>query len=223
MAFELQLQRQGSMVLAGNLRRLQGMGLVDNEESTVSVAKLALTTLPPFTCSLLRMHLAQPLSEPGTLAKRYEALSRPSYTLVSQTPEDMPCNLSALMRPLLDFDFLDLIVFKEGSSEVLWHSIGAGQIPTPDVPMQETTYWWVYQQKQPLFISDWKSDERFAARREALKSLGLNIAPSAGCRYARRLARRRTRTVKQIPRRISSSFAPTCGSRKPKSWEWSCT
>jgi formate hydrogenlyase transcriptional activator len=76
------------------------------------------------------------------------------------------------MRPLLDFDFLDLIVFKEGSSEVLWHSIGAGQFPTPDVPMEETTYWWVYQQKQPLFISDWKLDERFAPRREALKNLG---------------------------------------------------
>jgi formate hydrogenlyase transcriptional activator len=73
---------------------------------------------------------------------------------------------------LLDFDFLDLIVFKEGTSEVLWHSIGAGQFPTPDVPMEETTYWWVYQQKQPLFISDWKRDERFAARREALKNLG---------------------------------------------------
>jgi len=138
----------------------------------MSVAKLALTTLRPFTGSLLRMHLAQPLREPGTLAKRYEALSRLSCTLVSQTPEDLPYNLSALMRPLLDFDFLDLIVFKEGSSEVLWHSIGAGQFPTPDVPMQETTYWWVYQQKQPLFISEWKSDKRFAARRDALKSLG---------------------------------------------------
>jgi len=76
------------------------------------------------------------------------------------------------MRPLLDFDFLDLIVFEEGSSEVLWHSIGAGQFPTPDVPMEETTYWWVYQQKQPLFISDWNLDERFAPRREALKNLG---------------------------------------------------
>ncbi len=138
----------------------------------MSVAKLAVTTLPPFTNSLSRVHLFQPLREPGMLAKRYEALSRLSQSLVSQKPEDLPCNVSALMRPLLDFDFLDLIVFKEGSSEVLWHSVGAGQLPTPDVPMEETTYWWVYQQKRPLFISDWKSDERFAPRREALKNLG---------------------------------------------------
>ena len=106
------------------------------------------------------------------MAKRYEALSCLSLSLVSQTPEDLPASLGALIRPLLDFDFMDLIVFKEGTSEVLWHSIGAGQLPTPDVPMEETTYWWVYQQKQPLYISDWKWDERFAARREALKKLG---------------------------------------------------
>lgn len=139
----------------------------------MSATKLAPTTMPPITNSLPRVHLLPPpLLETGTLAKRYDALSRLSHSLVSQSPEDLPCNLSALMRPLLDFDFLDLIVFKEGSSKVLWHSIGAGQFPTPDVPMEETTYWWVYQQKQPLFISDWKLDERFAPRREALKNLG---------------------------------------------------
>ena len=144
---------------------------IDDEEGTMSATKLAPTTMPPFTSSLPVL-LPPPSWEPGTLAKRYDALSHLSHSLVSQSPEDLPCNLSAFMRPLLDFDFLDLIVFKEGSSEVLWHSIGAGQFPTPDVPMEETTYWWVYQQKQPLFISDWKLDERFTARREALKNLG---------------------------------------------------
>jgi hypothetical protein len=89
-----------------------------------------------------------------------------------QAPESVPATVGALMRPFLDFDFLDLIVFKEGTSEVLWHSIGAGQFPTPDVPMEETTYWWVYQQKQLLCISDWTRDERFAVRRDALKKLG---------------------------------------------------
>src|SRR5271154_4247529 len=138
----------------------------------MSVANLGLCTLTPFSSALQRMQPPQPLREQRMLARRYEALSCLSQSLVSQRPEELPCNLSGLMRPLLDFDFLDLIVFKEGTSEVLWHSIGAGQFPTPDVPMEETTYWWVYQQKQPLFISDWKRDERFAARREALKNLG---------------------------------------------------
>src|SRR5271166_5983220 len=138
----------------------------------MSVAKLAVTTLPPFTNSLSRVHLFQPLREPGMLAKRYEALSRLSQSLVSQKPEDLPCNVSALMRPVLDFDFLDVIVFKEGSSEVLWHSIGAGQLPASDVPMEETTFWWVHERQQPLCIADWKRDDRFTVRREALKKLG---------------------------------------------------
>ena len=138
----------------------------------MSTAEFGITSQAQLLSSFPQMPLQQPLQESGTLARRYEALSRLSHSLVSQRPEDLPRNLDALIRPLLDFDFLDLIVFKQGSSEVLWHSIGTGQFPALDVPMEETTYWWVYQQKQPLYISDWNLDERFAARREALKRLG---------------------------------------------------
>ena len=138
----------------------------------MSVAGFGLTTPAPFVPLLTGRHPEHPSREPEVLAKWYKALSRLSLSLVSKTPENLPASLGALIRPLLDFDFMDLIVFKEGTSEVLWHSIGAGQLPTPDVPMEETTYWWVYQQKQPLYISDWKRDDRFAARREALKNLG---------------------------------------------------
>ena len=104
--------------------------------------------------------------------RRHEALARLAKSLTSSALEDMSRNLAAFLRPLLDFDSLDLIVFKEGNSEVLWHSIGAGQLPAPDVPMEETTCWWVHQQQQPLCIADWKRDDRFAVRREALKKLG---------------------------------------------------
>ena len=104
--------------------------------------------------------------------KPYEALARLSKSLASSAPEDLSRHLASFLRPLLDFDFLDLIVFKEGSSEVLWHSVGAGQLPPADVPMEETTYWWVHQKQQPLCIADWKRDDRFLERREALKKLG---------------------------------------------------
>jgi len=119
-----------------------------------------------------QMQLEKPLAGAETMARHYEALSRLSISLASLTPEDLSRNLAALLRPLFDFDFLDVIVFKEGSSEELWHSVGAGQLPSSDVPVEETTCWWVYQQQQPLFIADWKRDDRFAVRREALKKLG---------------------------------------------------
>ena len=104
--------------------------------------------------------------------QRQEALSRLSKTLASSTFPELSRNLATLLHPLLDFDFLDLLVFKEDSSEVLWHSVGAGLLPPPDVPMEETTCWWVHQQQQPLCIADWRGDDRFAVRREALKKLG---------------------------------------------------
>jgi formate hydrogenlyase transcriptional activator len=104
--------------------------------------------------------------------KPYEGLAHLAKSLASSAPEDLSRHLAAFLRPLLNFDFLDLMVFREGTSEVLWHSIGAGQIPPTDVPLEETTYWWVHQKQQPLCIADWKRDNRFLARREALKKLG---------------------------------------------------
>jgi len=121
--------------------------------------------------------------------RRHEALSRLAKSLASSAPEDTSRNLAAFLRPLLDFDFLDLIVFKEGTSEVLWHSIGAGQLPPPDVPMEETTCWWVHQQQQPFCIADWKRDDRFAVRREALKKLGFEYRSL--CRVPLRTPHRR--------------------------------
>jgi formate hydrogenlyase transcriptional activator len=138
----------------------------------MSVAEFGLTRQVSFMNTLTQIQLESPLAGSGTLARHYESLSRLSISLASMTPKDLSRNLAVLLRPLFDFDFLDVIVFKEGTSEVLWHSVGAGLLPTPDVAIEETTYWWVHQQQEPLFIADWKRDDRFAVRREALKKLG---------------------------------------------------
>jgi hypothetical protein len=73
----------------------------------MSTAEFGLTSQAQLLSSFPQMPLQQPLQESGTLARRYEALSRLSHSLVSQRPEDLPRNLDALTRPLLDFDFLD--------------------------------------------------------------------------------------------------------------------
>src|SRR5208337_1593926 len=121
---------------------------------------------------LSNTRMVQPPTGSETLAKQYEALSLLSISLASMTLEDLSRNLAVLLRPLLDFDFLDVIVFKQGTSEVLWHSVGAGQFAATDGPIEETTFWWVHQQQQALCIADWKRDDRFAIRREALKRMG---------------------------------------------------
>src|SRR5271166_5340884 len=80
----------------------------------MSAAKLALISKTPFMSSLPRMYPEEQFREPEGLAKRYEILSRLSLSLASQRPEDLPCNLGALILPLLDFDFLDLICLQRG-------------------------------------------------------------------------------------------------------------
>ena len=139
----------------------------------MSIAEFGLRPQESLMSFLPNMRMAQPPTESETLAKQYEALSRLSVSLASMTLEELSRNLASLLRPLLDFDFLDVIVFKQGTSEVLWHSVGAGQFAPPDVPVEETTFWWVHQQQQPLCIADWKLDQRFAVRREALKRTGI--------------------------------------------------
>jgi len=139
----------------------------------MSIAEFGLRPQDSFMSSLPKTLLSHPLPESKTLAKQYEALSRLSISLASLTPEELSRNLAALLRPLLDFDFLDVIVFKPGTSEVLWHSVGAGQFAPADVPIEETTFWWVHRQQQPLCIADWRLDDRFAVRREALKRMGI--------------------------------------------------
>ncbi len=138
----------------------------------MSIAEFGLRPQDSFISSLPKMRLLGPLGESKTPAKQYEALSRLSISLASLTPEELSRNLAALLSPLLDFDFLDVILFKEGTSEVLWRSVGASQLAPADTPIEETIFWWVHQQQQALRIADWKRDERFAVGREALKKMG---------------------------------------------------
>jgi len=138
----------------------------------MSIAEFGLTPQASLMSTLPQIRLEQPPRGSETLANQYEALCRLSVSLASLSPEELARKLAVVLRPVLSFDFLDLVVFKEGTSEVLWHSVGAGQLPTSEVPIEETTYWWVYQKQQPLYISDVRRDERFTIRREALKRLG---------------------------------------------------
>ena len=138
----------------------------------MTIAEFGLTPQASLVSSLPQIRLEQPSPGSETLANQYEALCRLSLSLVSLSPEELARILAVVLRPVLSFDFLDLVVFKEGTSEVLWHSVGAGQLPTSDIPMEESTYWWVYQKQQPLYIADVRRDEGFMVRREALKRLG---------------------------------------------------
>jgi len=111
-----------------------------------------------------------PITWSETLAKRYEALLHVFRSLSLRTPDEMAHALADELRLVLDFDFLDAIVYKERTKEVEW-SVGTCPVSRSSVPIEETAGWWIYQNQQTLSIADWSRDARFPAVREALKSL----------------------------------------------------
>jgi formate hydrogenlyase transcriptional activator len=121
----------------------------------------------------------EPVAAPERVAERYKALVRLSGTLAAQSPRDLAMNLAREIAPVLDFDYLSVLVFKEGTPEVLWQSLGSGQIPAMIVPVNETPAWWVFENQERLSISDWNRDERFVELRQALNALG--FTPRSVC------------------------------------------
>jgi formate hydrogenlyase transcriptional activator len=116
-----------------------------------------------------------PIPASEALEKRYEALLRLSTSLPSRTPDDLARNLAGELGPVLEFDYLDVFLYKEDTSEVLWRVVGTGQTPEHDIPMEETPAWWVYQNQQRLSIPDWDRDGRFSGLKSALNARGIEV------------------------------------------------
>lgn len=80
----------------------------------------------------------------GTDAGRYEALYRISEALSAcQEPEELSRVLADQLREIIGFDFLDVLVFKENSSQVEWRVTPQFQL-CADVPIEQTVSWHVY-------------------------------------------------------------------------------
>src|ERR1700758_153721 len=76
-----------------------------------------------------------PIVAPDRNSSRYGAVLRISEALtVCREPEEFARALADQLDGFLQFDSLDLLVFKEDSTETEWHSWGKGPVPAP-VPM----------------------------------------------------------------------------------------
>ena len=108
-------------------------------------------------------------------ARRYETLARLSGSWASRTPEELARDLASELSRVLDFDFLDVLIYRNETSEVLWQVTGTGEIPAQDIVREETATWWVYENQQPLTITDWNEDDRFPSLRDALRAHGMEV------------------------------------------------
>ena len=143
----------------------------------MSAVEFGLTSQTPFVYAVSQRPFEQLLTESEALEARFGALSHLSRSIASSiasmTPEVLSHNLVALLRPLCPCDLANIVIFNKGNDDVLWRSLGAGQLARLDIPIEETTLRSVYQEQKPLWIVDSQQDERLAVRKEAQSAVGV--------------------------------------------------
>ncbi|MFZ0296877.1 MAG: sigma 54-interacting transcriptional regulator [Candidatus Sulfotelmatobacter sp.] len=105
---------------------------------------------------------------------RYEALLRISEALSTcHEPEELAKTLANRIEEFLQFDHLYMVVLKENSREVEYRVRGKGELPLPDLPMEELPIWEAMSSPDPLCIVHWDAEERSARFKEWTKKMGL--------------------------------------------------
>jgi formate hydrogenlyase transcriptional activator len=94
---------------------------------------------------------------------------------VCREPEQLASVLAEELSKLLAFDFLDVLIFKEGSDEIEWHAVGKGSLTLSGMPIEELMAWHVYNSQEPLHIADWEADERFPRLKQLSAANGIEI------------------------------------------------
>jgi formate hydrogenlyase transcriptional activator len=112
-------------------------------------------------------------------ATRYESLARVSNAIgTHRDPRDL---FSALVRELhrvVQFRYFGVCIRDEKSNTFHRHFVdaetGAAIPPDPELPMEESDAWWVYQNQEPLVTSVGTHDPRFSKLQEiCLKKYGI--------------------------------------------------
>ena len=112
----------------------------------------------------------------GTDAERYAALFRISEALsVCGEPEQLARVLADQLRGLISFDHLDVLILKENSNEIEWHGWGTKPAAFPDLPVEETSSWHVYNTQEPCHIADWNAGDKFPRLKRILEDSGTKI------------------------------------------------
>ncbi len=111
-------------------------------------------------------------------ATRYESLVGVSNVIgTHRDPQDL---FSALVRELdrvVRFDYFGVFIHDEKSNTFQQHCVDAetetAMPPDPELAMEESDAWWVYQNQEPLVTSLETHDARFSKFQEILKKYGV--------------------------------------------------
>ena len=113
---------------------------------------------------------------PENSSRRYAAVLRISEAISAcSDPQELATILADQLIDFLSFDHLDVVIFKEKSTEIEWHAWGKGPLPFPDLPIEELPEWDVYNSQEPLHIRDLSKDERFPLLKKLGAALGVDV------------------------------------------------
>jgi formate hydrogenlyase transcriptional activator len=155
----------------------------------MSTVEFGLTSQTPFVYAAGQPPLAHASTALASLAARYEALAQISRSIASMDPEMLSRDLVGLFQPLFLCDFVNIVLFDQADGAGSWKSYGVQDLARPEIPVEETTVWSVYQERRALWVEDWQEDERLAVREEAENGWGveyrslcrLPLCGSRGC------------------------------------------
>jgi len=124
----------------------------------------------------VKFMIQEPQLALATDAERYGALFRITEALSAcREPEELAQVLAVQLRELISFDHLDVLIFKENSNEIEWHEWGTEPVAFPDLPIEETSSWHVYNTQEPCHIADWEADGAFPRLKRLLEEGGLKV------------------------------------------------
>ena len=104
----------------------------------------------------------------------YGAVMRISEAIATcREPEELATTLASEIGKFLHFDHLYFVVLKENSKEIECLVWGKGQLPLPDLPMEELPWWEAVRSRDPQHTADWDTEERYPRFKEWAKKIGL--------------------------------------------------
>jgi formate hydrogenlyase transcriptional activator len=113
--------------------------------------------------------------QPG--AVRYAAVARVSEILsLCQQREQFGRTLAEALGQFLDVRYLDLVVFREDSTEIFCHKTGTESGPIPQVPADDSRPWHLQDSDEPIYIADWSQDDRFPRMKQAAEAAGASLS-----------------------------------------------
>ena len=155
----------------------------------MSAIEFGLPSESPVLSPLSPMPFDRCSSKSGWSPVLFERLFQLSRSIASMTPEVLSGSLVALLRPLFPCELASIVVFDARNLDCPWRSLGSEKLAQSDIPIEETTIWSVYEERKPLWVLDWQTDERTAVREEAQRMLGIDhrslcrlpLCTSEGC------------------------------------------